>query len=54
MGFSGIRAVIMIAVLIVLVVGVTKFDLPGWLLPVVLIASAILLKNAEKAASGSN
>ena len=51
MGFSGIRAVILIAVLVLLVVAVTKFDLPGWLLPVGLIASAAFLKNAEKAAS---
>jgi len=54
MGFSGIRAVIMVEVLIILVVAVTKFDLPGWLLPVGLIASGALLKNAERAASGSN
>jgi hypothetical protein len=54
MGFSGMRAVILVAVLIVLIVAVTKFDLPGWLLPVGLIASAALLKNAEKAASDSS
>jgi hypothetical protein len=53
MGFSGVRAVILIAVLIVLAVAVTKFDLPGWLLPVGLIASATLLKKTEKAASSS-
>ena len=51
MGFSGFRALIMIAVLIGLVVAVTKFDLPGWLLPVGLLATGALLKNAEKAAS---
>ena len=51
MGFSGSRAIIMIAVLIVLLVAVTKFELPGWLLPVGLIATGALLKNAEKAAS---
>jgi hypothetical protein len=51
MGFSGFRAIIMIAVLIGLVVAVTKFDLPGWLLPVGLLATGALLKNAEKAAS---
>ena len=51
MGFSGIRAVILIAVLIGLVVAVTKFDLPGWLLPVGLIASAAILKGAEQKAS---
>jgi hypothetical protein len=51
MGFSGVRAIIMIAVLIGLVLAVTKFDLPGWLLPVGLLATGALLKNAEKAAS---
>jgi hypothetical protein len=51
MGFSGSRAIIMIAVLIGLIVAVTKFDLPGWLLPVGLLATGALLKNAEKAAS---
>jgi hypothetical protein len=51
MGFSGVRAIIMVAILIVLIVAVTKFDLPGWLLPVGLLASGALLKNAEKAAS---
>ena len=54
MGFSGIRAIIMMAVLVVLIVAVTKFDLPGWLLPVGLIATGALLKNAEKAASNSS
>ena len=34
MGFSGSRAVLMVAVLVVLVLAVTKFGLPGWLLPV--------------------
>lgn len=51
MGFSGIRALILIAVLIGLVLAVTKFDLPGWLLPVGLITSAVLLKGAEQRAS---
>jgi hypothetical protein len=54
MGFSGARAIIMIAVLIALIVAVTKFDLPGWLLPVGLLASAAVLKNKEKAASNSS
>ncbi len=53
MGFSGWRAVIMVAVLVVLVIAVTKFDLPGWLLPVGLIGTGALLKSAEKAASTS-
>jgi hypothetical protein len=51
MGFSGVRALILIAVLVVLIVAVTKFDLPGWLLPVGLVGTAALLKNKEKAAS---
>jgi hypothetical protein len=51
MGFSGSRAIIMAAVLVVLVLAVTKFDLPGWLLPVGLIVSGALLKNSESAAS---
>jgi hypothetical protein len=51
MGFSGSRAIIMIGVLVVLVVAVTKFELPGWLLPVGLIATGALPKGAEKAAS---
>jgi len=51
MGFSGIRAVILIAVLIVLVLGVTKLDLPGWLIPVGLLLTAGVLKGAEKKAS---
>ena len=45
MGFSGIRAVIMIAVLIGLILCVTKLDLPGWLLPVGLIVTGILLRS---------
>ena len=45
MGFSGIRAVIMIAILIGLVLAVTKLDLPGWILPVGLIVSGILVKS---------
>jgi hypothetical protein len=51
MGFSGVRALIMGAVLILLVVAVTKFDLPGWLLPVGLLVSGGLLKGAEKRAA---
>ena len=51
MSFGGMRAIIMVAVLIGLVVAVTKFDLPGWLLPVGLIATGALLKGSEKAAS---
>ena len=51
MGFSGIRAVILIVVLVGLMVAVGKFDLPGWILPVGLLLTAGLLKGAEKKAS---
>jgi hypothetical protein len=51
MGFSGIRAVILIIVLVGLVIGVTKLGLPGWTLPVGLLLTAGLLKGAEKKAS---
>jgi hypothetical protein len=50
MGFSGIRAVILIAVLIALLVAVTKLDLPGWILPVGLLVTAGALKSSEKKA----
>jgi hypothetical protein len=50
MGFSGIRAVILIVVLIGLVLAVTKLGLPGWILPVGLVVSAALLKGSEKKA----
>jgi hypothetical protein len=51
MGFSGIRAVILIVVLVGLVLAVTKLHLPGWILPVGLLLTAGLLKGAEKKAS---
>lgn len=51
MGFSGMRAVIMVGVLVVLGIAVFKFDLPGWLLPVGLIATGVVLKGAEERAS---
>jgi len=51
MGFSGIREVILIVVLVGLVLAVTKFDFPGWTLPVGLILTAGLLKGAERKAS---
>jgi hypothetical protein len=44
MGFSGARAVMMIVALVVLVVAVTKFDLPGWIIPVGLIVAGVLVK----------
>lgn len=51
MGFSGIRAVVMLVVLVVLVLAVTKLDLPGWILPVGLIASGVALNTKVKRAS---
>jgi hypothetical protein len=51
MGFGGMQALVMIAVLIGLVVAVTTFDLPGWLLPVGLITCAVILKGTEQRAS---
>ena len=44
MGFSGARAVMMIVALIVLVVAVSKLDLPGWIIPVGLIVAGVLVK----------
>ena len=49
--FSGIRAVILIVMLVVLVLGVTKSGLLGWLLPVGLLFMARTPKRAEKKAS---
>jgi hypothetical protein len=51
MGFSGIRAVILIVVLVGLLAGISKYDLPGWILPVGLVAVGALLKGAEQKAS---
>ena len=51
MGFSGVRAVILIAILIALVLAVTKFDMPGWILPIGLVVSGAALKGWEKKAS---
>jgi hypothetical protein len=51
MGFSGLRAIVMIVVLVGLVLGVTRFDLPGWSVPVGLIVAALLLKGWEKRAT---
>ena len=53
MGFSGARAVILVVVLLALVVGVSKFGLPGWCVPVGLLVTAAALKAAEKKAAGS-
>jgi hypothetical protein len=43
--------VILIVVLIALVLGVVKLDLPGWILPVGLLVAAGALKGAQKKAS---
>lgn len=51
MGFSGLRAVIMVVVLVILGIAVFKFDLPGWILPVGLILTGAVLKGAEERAS---
>ena len=45
MGFSGIRAVIMIVMFILLLMAVTKMDMPGWILPAGLILTGIILKS---------
>ena len=50
MGFSGIRAVILLGVLIGLVMAVSRYDLPGWLIPLGLVLTATVLKGAEKKA----
>jgi len=51
MGFSGIRAIVMVLVLVALVVGMNRFALPGWIIPAGLIAAALLMKAWEKRAS---
>jgi hypothetical protein len=51
MGFSGMRAAILVVVLIGLVLGVTKLNLPGWLVPVGLLVTAGILKGVEKKVS---
>lgn len=45
MGFSGVRAIIMIVILVALILAVTKLGLPGWILPVGLILSGIVVKS---------
>jgi hypothetical protein len=49
MGFSGVRAVMMIVALVVLVVAVTKFDLPGWIIPVGLIVAGVVVSKERRA-----
>jgi hypothetical protein len=51
MGFSGIRAVILVLVLVALIIGVSRLDLPGWIVPLGLIGSAALLRAWGKRAS---
>ena len=47
MGFSGVRALTMIVLLVALGAGVFKFGLPGWILPVGLLVGGTLLKGWE-------
>ena len=54
MGFSGIRAVILIVVLFGSLWLVNRFDLPGWIVPVSLMVVAALLKGWEKQAERSS
>ena len=51
MSFGGIRAVILIGALVVLGVAVFKFDFPGFLLPVGLLATGMVLKATEDGSS---
>jgi hypothetical protein len=51
MGFSGLRAIIMVGILLVLLVAVSKFDLPGWIIPVGLIGAGVVLKGWGNRAS---
>jgi hypothetical protein len=53
MSFSGIRAVVLIVVLVVLLVCISKFNFPGWVLPVGLIAAAVVLKSVKKGPSSA-
>ena len=51
MGFSGIRALIMVAVIVLLLIGMSRFNMPGWLVPVGILAAGTLLKAREKKVS---
>jgi hypothetical protein len=51
MGFSGVRAVILLGVLLGLIVAVTHFNFPGWFVPIGLLATAAILKKSEQRAS---
>lgn len=48
MGFSGSRAVILIVLFIVLLVGISKFGFPKWSLAVGIVVAGVLLKGAEQ------
>jgi hypothetical protein len=50
MSFSGLRAIILMAVLISLVLAVSRFGLPGWIVPVGLLVTGAVLKKSEKTA----
>jgi hypothetical protein len=50
MGFSGLRAVLMIVALVALIVAVSKFDLPGWIIPVGLIVVGVTVRRRERRA----
>jgi len=45
------RALILVGILIVLILGVTKLNFPGWFVPVGIILAGLLLRGGEKRAS---
>jgi len=51
MSFSGVRALVLIAVLVVLVLGMSRFHLPGWIIPIGLLVTAGALKGKQKRVS---
>ena len=51
MGFSGIRAIILGLVLVALLIAVSQLDLPGWIVPVGVIAAGAAMKAWENRAS---
>ncbi|HEV8268549.1 MAG TPA: hypothetical protein VGR00_09960 [Thermoanaerobaculia bacterium] len=54
MGFSGARALVLAAIFVLLVWGVTKFDLPGWFIAVGIVAAGAALKGWENRASAAS
>ena len=52
MGFSGIRAVILIVLAVVLFYGIKNWGFPTWSVAVGLVVGAMLLKGAEKKSEG--